>query len=241
MLKPCPECGNEISDRASSCPKCGHPLVVTNAPAAAVPPAAPMQPKKRAPVFVVLAVGTFAFLLLIPRIFLVLQLAGVVVTLFWVLIAVLRREKGRVLAAVVGVLAVGAYVLSGADLQRNLAAMDAPSAAGGTGSSYEDYRKKNEAALSQAELVKMTWVKDREFGTSGTIKWNVQVKNNGQAYMRDAKVEFTTYDKQGSMVSTTFTYVQAIPPGGTRAESSFANLYGTEARASAKVVSVTLE
>ena len=25
-LKPCPECGNEVSKEAASCPKCGHPL-----------------------------------------------------------------------------------------------------------------------------------------------------------------------------------------------------------------------
>ena len=25
-LKPCPECGNSVSTRADSCPKCGFPL-----------------------------------------------------------------------------------------------------------------------------------------------------------------------------------------------------------------------
>lgn len=28
-LVKCPECGNDISDKAKSCPKCGHPMMVS--------------------------------------------------------------------------------------------------------------------------------------------------------------------------------------------------------------------
>lgn len=39
MLIKCPECSNEVSDRATSCPKCGHPIQ-----AAAPQPPAPEAP-----------------------------------------------------------------------------------------------------------------------------------------------------------------------------------------------------
>ena len=29
MLKPCPECGKDVSDKATACPNCGNPLTPT--------------------------------------------------------------------------------------------------------------------------------------------------------------------------------------------------------------------
>jgi zinc-ribbon domain len=54
-LIPCPECGHQVSDRASACPGCGHPVTPVpadlpstgSAPAPAVEPAAEEAPANR--------------------------------------------------------------------------------------------------------------------------------------------------------------------------------------------------
>jgi len=93
-------------------------------------------------------------------------------------------------------------------------------------------------ATTYAEVVDWNWKKDPSFGTDGTIKWNVQIRNKSNQYFDNVRVEFTTYDASERLVSSTFTYVDAIPPGGTRSESSFADLYGTEEKATIQVISV---
>jgi hypothetical protein len=48
--------------------------------------------------------------------------------------------------------------------------------------------------------------------------------------MEPVRVEFTTYDSSGNLVVTEFANVRAIPPGESRANASYADLYGTEER-----------
>ena len=95
------------------------------------------------------------------------------------------------------------------------------------------------AVTTYAEIIAWNWRKDPSFGTDGTIKWNVQVKNSSNLYFDNVRIEFTTYDASDRLVSSTFSYVDAIPPGGTRSESSFADLYGTEQRATIQVTRVS--
>ncbi len=85
--------------------------------------------------------------------------------------------------------------------------------------------------LTAAEIVDWNWQKDPTFGSRGTIKWNVAVRNKSNQNIQNVKVEFTTYDKAGRLVSSTFAFVSAIPPGQSRSTNSFADLYGTEATA----------
>lgn len=94
------------------------------------------------------------------------------------------------------------------------------------------------SAISYAEITDWNWRKDPSFGTDGTIRWNVQVKNNSSRYFDSVHVEFTTYDASQRLVSSTFTYVEAIPPRGRRSASSYADLYGTETKATIQVTSV---
>lgn len=91
---------------------------------------------------------------------------------------------------------------------------------------------------NSVKIVDYNWHKDPTFGGDGTIKWNVQVKNISSKYVENVKVEFTTYEAGGRMISTTFTYVSAIPPGESRASQSYADLYGAEARATCKLARV---
>ena len=77
---------------------------------------------------------------------------------------------------------------------------------------------------------------DRTFASDGAIKWNVQVRNKSTKYIDSVEIELTTYDNAGSLVSTTSTFVNAIPPGETRASESFADYYRTEVRANVQIV-----
>lgn len=88
-----------------------------------------------------------------------------------------------------------------------------------------------------AEIVDWNWRKDPSFGTRGTILWTVEVRNTSDRYMESVRVDMTTYDAGGGLVSSNFTYVTAIPPGETRSSQSYADLYRTEETARAVVAS----
>ena len=92
--------------------------------------------------------------------------------------------------------------------------------------------------LAAAEIIGWNWRKDPSFGTKGTIKWNVQVRNKSSENISSVKVEFTTFDKSGKLVASTFTYVSAIPPSQTRSSESFADLYMTEDTATVQIADV---
>jgi hypothetical protein len=94
------------------------------------------------------------------------------------------------------------------------------------------------AALAAAKIVDWNWVKDADFGGDGAIKWNVKVTNSSAAYIESVKVEITTYDASEKLIMTDYTFVSSIPPGGTRSESSFADLYGNENDAKIQITEV---
>jgi hypothetical protein len=70
--------------------------------------------------------------------------------------------------------------------------------------------------LPPLEISDWNWRADRNFGTRGAVIYNVSVRNNTNEYVPRVRVEFTTYDANERMVTTTFTFVSAIPPGGVR-------------------------
>lgn len=216
MLISCLECKREISDQAESCPHCGHPL---KRPAAAEP-AAPQTKQGSAPIFLVLGAIALVLALGTPRFLLFFPLIG---TIGFAAISLFRRERARSAGVLVLVCGIGLWVLN-----------ESPS----TGSNTSAETASRTLTLSSVEISDWNWRKDPNFGTRGTIKWNVSVKNKGPENLRNVKVEFTTYDGAGKMVSTTFTYVSAIPPGETRSESSYADFYGTEARAATRISEV---
>lgn len=46
----CPECNKQVSDKAATCPQCGHPIATPKAPAPPpMPPPQPQQKKKTSP------------------------------------------------------------------------------------------------------------------------------------------------------------------------------------------------
>jgi hypothetical protein len=172
------------------------------------------SPKVRAPAFLIAAVVGLAFSLYTPKLILVLPILATVVL---AIISIVRRERARAGAAVVLVLAIGLFVVGSSDLQPG---HDVSSAA------------------QSAQITDWNWQPDPTFGTNGTIKWNVSVKNISDKPISMARVEFSTYDAAGKLITTTFTYVHAIPPGETRSDNSYADLYGNEAKANVQLTEV---
>lgn len=211
MLIECPECKREVSDQATSCPHCGHPLKASSQEV----PRAPVK-ERNAPIFLVLSVIALVLTFSTPRLLLFFPLMG---TLGCAAISLFRKEKGWPGALVVLLLGIGLWALGEMGSAVSTAGRNSPN-------------------LDAAEIVDFNWRKDPNFGTRGTIKRNVQVRNKSSQNISTAKVEFTTYDGAGKLVASTFTFVSAIPAGQTRASESYADLYGTEQRANAVIADV---
>ncbi|HEX8365340.1 MAG TPA: FxLYD domain-containing protein [Allosphingosinicella sp.] len=172
---------------------------------------------QNAPLFTTIAAVLFVLCLTTPIIMLSLP---VMLTVGAGVVALFRKEKLRWIAVL-------AIILSA------LLMFAASAQIGQIGS-----RGTSTADLSSVRLSDWSWEADREFGTRGTIKWRVAVQNLTQRAIDNVKVDFSSYDRDGRLLTSTFTYVHAIPPGGSRTEESFADLYGTENRASAVVTEV---
>jgi hypothetical protein len=224
MLIACPECGHQVSDAAPTCPNCGHPL---KAPA---PPPSPSlsvaatatENTRKSPVLLIIAAISLALSLFTPMLLLFFP---IMVTLGCATASLIRRESGRPFAIVVLVLGVGLFVL--AQIGKS------SSFPGGTSSTFGEGSN-----LDAAQIVDWNWHKDPDFGTRGTIKWNILVRNVSARPLSSVKVTLTTFDGQGKLIASDFTYVNAIPPGDTRSEDSFADYYGNEARAEARITDV---
>lgn len=61
MLTNCPECKGEVSDKASACPRCGHPIALPE-PALPTPEAQPQRSKRGVTLVVALLVTVIALL-----------------------------------------------------------------------------------------------------------------------------------------------------------------------------------
>jgi energy-coupling factor transporter transmembrane protein EcfT len=212
MLIECPSCGRQISDAAESCPQCGHPREHPDVAYDDKPETSSISLTISLIAFI-LAIFTPRFLLFFP---LMISFGFAAASLF-------RKEKWRLGSVIIIILAIGLFISSNRG--------PTPSFKESTSSQH----------LHDAEITKWNWHKDPGFGTNGTIKWNIQVKNKSSYNIRNVKVEFTTYDKNGNLVTSEFTYVNAIPPGQFRTKESYAALYGTEDHATIQISDVLIE
>lgn len=214
MLIECSECKQEVSDQAESCPHCGNPI---RPPAADSEITRVARKERSAPIFLVLAVIAFLLSLDTPRFLLFFPIMG---TLGCAAISLFRKEKGRFGAVLVFVFGIGLFLLN--EMSTGVA----------TGIKSPN--------LAAAEIVDWNWQKDPTFAGRGTIKWNVQVRNKSSQYIGQVKIEFTTFDERNRLIASTFTFLDAIPPGEIRSTSSFADLYGTEKQATVQITDVQL-
>lgn len=239
MLIECPECQHQISDAAMSCPNCGKP----NAAAKVVDPQPAIRSadaglttsetfegrahitlKQPPPAFAWAAGIVFVLCLFTPRILLTLPAVACVVL---AIISIVRKERPQWVPYAVGALAIVLVLVNSSEL----ASIQSPVAGGATQPSAVDN-------LSSAKIDDWNWNADPSFGGKGAVKWNVTVRNVSSRPIEHVRVDFTTYDKAGKMIATTFTYVNAIPPGQSRSENSFADYYGTEEKAQTVIAEV---
>lgn len=218
-LTTCPDCEKPVSTSAPNCPNCGRPMT---AETSAVP--VEIAAQSRAPIFLIICAVCFFIMLGTPRI---LAAVPVGATVICGVVAFFRREKARWIAVILAVLALILWFVNMMEMQR------AFSDIGSTSSSPFAATD-----LTKAEVADWNWSKDPDFGTRGTIKWNVTVKNNSDRHMAMVGVQFTSFDKDGKLVSTRTTYVSAIPSGQSRSEDSYADLYGTEVKANVVIESI---
>gem|GEM_PF-2920187 len=174
----------------------------------------PTQTVARSPAFLIAAVAGLVFSLFTPRLIVVLPILATVVL---AIVSIVRKEKTRAGAVVVLLLAIGLFVVGSSDMRPGRGAAN---------------------AVDYAQVADWNWQSDPSFGTRGTIKWNVSVKNISEKPISVARVEFSTFDSSGKLITTTFTFVHAIPPGQTRSEESYADLYGNEAKAAVQLTDV---
>jgi hypothetical protein len=78
------------------------------------------------------------------------------------------------------------------------------------------------------EIASWNWYKDPDFGTDGAVIWNVEVRNNTNQYIDLVRVEFSTYDSSNRLITSEFTYVRGLSPGGSGTAQSYATYYGRE-------------
>ena len=90
--------------------------------------------------------------------------------------------------------------------------------------------------LPPFEVVSFNWYKDGDFGGSGAVIWNVQVRNNTSEYVSAVQVEFTTYDANGNLIDTDWGYVTGLSPGGSGSHKGYATYSGREQKAGIRVV-----
>jgi len=212
MLIECPECRKQVSDHAESCPHCRNPVK---------PPASEVRvevvvKKRRPPIFLLVAVIALILSVFTPRLLLFFPIMA---TLSSAAIALFRREKAPAAAVIVFVLGIGVLVV-------------------GNSGSIAPQLGTESADLSAAEITQWNWRKDPTFGTKGAIRWDVEVRNKSSKNLESVKVEFTTFDRNNKLIATTFSYVSAIPPGETRSDASFADIFGTEESATIKISGV---
>lgn len=82
--------------------------------------------------------------------------------------------------------------------------------------------------LPEFEIETWNWRSDPSFGTDGAVIWTAVIRNNTDRYVSSLRVEFTTFDSQGNILDTEFSYVQDIPPGGTSSVKGYADYFGRE-------------
>lgn len=78
------------------------------------------------------------------------------------------------------------------------------------------------------EIADWNWHTDPDFALRGSVIWNVEVRNNTDQYIGLVKVEFSTYDSSDKLITSDFTYVKGLSPGGTATGKGYATYFGQE-------------
>lgn len=212
MIQECPECKGAVSDRAASCPHCGHPFTK---------PAPPEQAAShKGSLFAVLALCALLVTFFTPRLIATLPILA---TLAFAAISVFRRERGRLLSIFVFIFATA--ILVGSSLpSTSLSGEDASFLPGEDASS-----------MNAVEIVDWNWAPEPPIGKHGKVRWRLQVRNVSQKFIDLVRIELNTYDDAGKLVSEENAFISAIPPDETRDHNTSSDYYGIEIPVKANV------
>lgn len=85
------------------------------------------------------------------------------------------------------------------------------------------------------EIVSWNWYADPDFGTDGSVIYTVELKNNTSRYIDLVRVEFATYDAADNLITSDYTFVRGLSPGGTGSTKAYATYFGREKTAKIKI------
>ncbi len=242
----CPDCGREISDVAPTCPNCGRPLrsAVQASPTATLSKTSSPRQNRRGCVFLFL-LAAFA------GVGLIVQSANTPTP------ASNTTAPGSANTAATGARAVR-YVHQAVNVRQapspkaaiavKLArgdSVEVDSLSNGWWLVFRDGKRvgySSESVLEEGpipmlEISSWNWVKDADFGSDGSVIWTAQVRNNSDQNVQSVRLEFTTYARDSSLITTDYGFVTGIPPGGTRSTKGYATYFGTERKAMLQVTS----
>lgn len=80
------------------------------------------------------------------------------------------------------------------------------------------------------EIETWNWRTDPSFGTDGAVIWTAVIRNHTDRYVDNVRVVFTTFDAQGNVLDTEYSYATDIPPGGTSSVKGYVDYFGREER-----------
>lgn len=102
---------------------------------------------------------------------------------------------------------------------------------GGPAIGYAPVHLFEDESLPEFEIESWRWEKDRDFAGRGTVIYTAVIRNNTGTYRPRLRVEFTTFDRDGRVMDTDFTFATGLSPGGTSSIKGYAVYYGGEADA----------
>ena len=94
----------------------------------------------------------------------------------------------------------------------------------------------HDTPIPEVEISSWNWHKEPQFGLSGAIVWNVQIKNNTAEYIDNVLIEFSTYNASDELITSAIAYVSGLPPDGYGVAKSYADYYGPEEYARIRIV-----
>jgi hypothetical protein len=77
------------------------------------------------------------------------------------------------------------------------------------------------------------------YGDQGAIEYTVVVENLSSKYIEDVKIEITSYDNKGNVITSDYTFVTTIPPGQKRSRTKNLDFYGSEKKLSFQILDLT--
>lgn len=234
-LKPCRECGQDVSTSAKSCPNCGTPH--------------PTRAMSKG------ATGCLGFLGIVVVIGMLSSLAGgddyrsttsstsgsanagtprVSHSERYAHQTINIRARPTTDSRVVSQAARGASVFIGQVRNGWAPVFRWRSSTDTTGFIYAQLLRNT--PLPELEIESWNWRKDAGFGTDGAVIWTAVIRNNTTEYIRNARVEFTSLDANGRVMDTDFSYASGLAPGGTASAKGYATYFGGEERGRIRIV-----